>query len=416
MLQVGHLERFFAIETGLIDAVTMPVYIEAVRIAPFQPRGNDVSVVLDLMIHDIDLISALVRSPVADVEAVGTPVLSDQEDIVNTRLRFENGCVANITASRVAFKSERRMRIFQPDRLLSVDLLKRRYATVRKKDPAACSTNADDFLLDEREFSEHDALRAELRSFVTAVATGTPPVVSGEDGRAALAIGNRIIESLQRHAELVRGRVRAAEAARRRDARPRTRRYGSLTLAAAPVPLVDLEANYARLKPRVDARLATALAHGRFVLGPEVAELEAELARRAGVAHAVGVASGTDALMIALRAEGIGPGNAVFVPAFSFVATAGAVVLAGATPVFCDVDPATFHLDPDDLERRAAALPASLRPRAVVPVDLFGLPADYGPIRAFAAGTACWCWPTPRRASAPRATAARWARSPTSPP
>jgi dTDP-4-amino-4,6-dideoxygalactose transaminase len=157
-----------------------------------------------------------------------------------------------------------------------------------------------------------------------------------------------------------------------------------LTLTAAPVPLVDLEANYARLRPRIDARLATALAHARFVLGPEVAALEAELARRAGVAHAVGVASGTDALMIALRAEGIGPGDAVFVPAFSFVATAGAVVLAGATPVFCDVDPATFHLDPDDLARRAVALPASLRPRAVVPVDLFGLPADYGPMRAFA--------------------------------
>lgn len=141
-------------------------------------------------------------------------MLSDQEDIVNTRLRFENGCVASITASRVAFKSERRMRIFQPDRLLSVDLLKRRYATVRKKDPAARSTNADDFLLDEREFTEHDALRAELRSFVTAVATGTPPVVSGEDGRAALAIGNRIIENLQRHAELVQERIRAAEATR----------------------------------------------------------------------------------------------------------------------------------------------------------------------------------------------------------
>lgn len=133
-----------------------------------------------------------------------------------------------------------------------------------------------------------------------------------------------------------------------------------MTLAAVIVPLVDLEATYARLKPRIDAR-------------------------RAGVAHAVGIASGTDALLIAMRAEGIGPGDLVFVPAFSFVATAGAVVLAGATPVFSDVDPATFHLDPVDLERRAAALPASLRPRAVVPVDLFGLPADYGPICAFAA-------------------------------
>ena len=158
-----------------------------------------------------------------------------------------------------------------------------------------------------------------------------------------------------------------------------------MTLAAGRVPLVDLQANYARLKPRIDARLAAALADGRFILGPEVAELEAELARRAGVAHAVGVASGTDALALALRAEGIGPGDAVFVPAFTFVATAGAVVLAGATPVFCDVDAATFHLDMDDLARRAADLPSDLRARAVIPVDLFGLPADYAPVRAFAA-------------------------------
>ena len=218
ILQVGHLERFFAIETGLIDAVTMPVYIEAVRVAPFQPRGNDVSVVLDLMIHDIDLITVLVRAPVADVDAVGSPILSDHEDIVNTRLRFENGCVANITASRVAFKSERRMRIFQPDSLLSVDLLKRHFATVRKNDAAAIKAGAASFVLYERELSDHDALRAELRSFLTAVATGTPPVVSGEDGRAALEIGNRIIESLQRHAALVRKRIRAAEASRPREA------------------------------------------------------------------------------------------------------------------------------------------------------------------------------------------------------
>ena len=265
------------------------------RIAPFQPRGNDVSVVLDLMIHDIDLISALVRSPVADVEAVGTPVLSRPEDIVNTRLRFENGCVANITASRVAFKSERRMRIFQPDSLLSVDLLKRRYATVRKKDPAARSTGADDFLLDEREFTEHDALRAELQ--VLRHRRGDRDAARGQRRGRPRRAGDRQPHHREPAAARRAGRARigAAEAARR-SATPAAAAdppLRVLDLGGGPGPLVDLEANYARLKPRVDARLAAALAHGRFILGPEVAELEAELARRAGVAHAVGVASGT---------------------------------------------------------------------------------------------------------------------------
>jgi len=154
---------------------------------------------------------------------------------------------------------------------------------------------------------------------------------------------------------------------------------------APPIPLFDVQAQYARLRPRIDARMRAVLAHGGYVLGPEVGELEAALAATAGAAQAVSVGNGTDALLIALLAEGIGPGDAVFVPAFTFVATAGAVVSAGATPVFCDVDPARFTLDPGDLERRIAGLPAGLRPRAVIPVDLFGVPADYAAIAAIAA-------------------------------
>ena len=153
-----------------------------------------------------------------------------------------------------------------------------------------------------------------------------------------------------------------------------------------PLPFVDLKAQYARLKPRMDARIRAVLDHSQFILGPEVQELEAELVRFSGAAHAITVANGTVALTISLMAEGIGPGDAVFVPAFTFAATAEAVFAVGATPVFCDVGPDTFNMDPADLERAVADVPAggSLRPRAVIPVDLFGLPADYAAINAVA--------------------------------
>ncbi len=153
-----------------------------------------------------------------------------------------------------------------------------------------------------------------------------------------------------------------------------------------PLPFVDLKAQYARLKPRMDARMRAVLDHGQFILGPEVQELEAELVRFSGAAHAITVSNGTVALTISLMAEGIGPGDAVFVPAFTFAATAGPVLAVGATPVFCDVGPDTFNMGPADLERAVADVLAggSLRPRAVIPVDLFGLPADYAAINAVA--------------------------------
>jgi dTDP-4-amino-4,6-dideoxygalactose transaminase len=149
---------------------------------------------------------------------------------------------------------------------------------------------------------------------------------------------------------------------------------------------MDLKAQYARLKPEIDAAIARVLAHGQFILGPEVKELEAKIAAYTGAAHCVGVANGTDALTIALMAEGVGAGDAVFVPAFTFTATAEAVLVLGATPVFCDVDARTFNLDPGDLARRvdAVARAGRLTPRAVMAVDLFGLPADYDAIAAVA--------------------------------
>ena len=132
-----------------------------------------------------------------------------------------------------------------------------------------------------------------------------------------------------------------------------------------PLPFVDLKAQYARLKPRMDARIRAVLDHGQFILGPEVQELEAELVRFSGAAHAITVSSGTVALTISLIAEGIGPGDAVFMPAFTFAATAEPVLSVGATPVFGDVGADTFNMDPADLERAVADILAggSLRPR-----------------------------------------------------
>jgi dTDP-4-amino-4,6-dideoxygalactose transaminase len=153
------------------------------------------------------------------------------------------------------------------------------------------------------------------------------------------------------------------------------------------VPLVDLKAQSRALQPRIQARLRETLSACQFILGPEVAELENELASFSGARHAICVASGTDALKISLMTERLGPGDAVLVPSFTFVATAEAVASLGATPVFVDIDKETFNLDPDDLLRRLDNIKDDrrLRPRAIIAVDLFGLPADYPAINEIAA-------------------------------
>ncbi len=150
-------------------------------------------------------------------------------------------------------------------------------------------------------------------------------------------------------------------------------------MMGAPVAFIDLQAQYRRLKPQIDARMHAVLDHGQFILGPEVAEFERALGEYTGGAHVVGVSNGTDALMMALMAHGIGPGDAVYVPSFTFTATAEAVLMLGATPVFVDVLEDTCNLDVEDL-KRAIVQTQGLRPKAVIAVDLFGLPADYGRI------------------------------------
>jgi dTDP-4-amino-4,6-dideoxygalactose transaminase len=154
-----------------------------------------------------------------------------------------------------------------------------------------------------------------------------------------------------------------------------------------PIPFLDLKAQQARLGPGLRARIDAVLAHCQFILGPEVVELEQSLAAYCGAAHCVTVSSGTDALQIAMMAEGIGRGHAVFLPAFTYTATAEVPLVLGATPVFVDVDPATFQIDPADLARRIASIKAQaqLKPRAVIGVDLFGQPAPWPALRDIAA-------------------------------
>ena len=194
MLQVGHLERYNPAWLAVRDRIGTPLFIEAHRMAPFKPRGTDVSVVLDLMIHDLDLILPLVGSPVTDLRASGVSVLTDGIDIANARIEFANGCVANLTASRTSTASLRRLRVFQHHEYLSVDFGERRVVVSRKREGPLDELGPDQLPIDSESFQEPpgDALMTEIRAFVDAVKNGTAPVVSGREGRDALALALEI--------------------------------------------------------------------------------------------------------------------------------------------------------------------------------------------------------------------------------
>ena len=190
VLQVGHLERFNPAWLAVRDRIRRPVFIEAHRMAPFKARGIDVSVVLDLMIHDLDLILPLVDSPIADLRASGVSVLTDGIDIANARIEFASGCVANLTASRTSTASLRRMRIFQHHEYLSIDFGDRRIGSARRREALIEGEPP----LDTETFQQPpgDALMTEVAAFVDAVHHGTPAVVSGREGRDALALALEI--------------------------------------------------------------------------------------------------------------------------------------------------------------------------------------------------------------------------------
>ena len=195
VLQVGHLERFNPAILALEEVLTEPLFIESHRIAPFNPRGADVSVILDLMIHDIDIILDIVGKPVKRIEAKGVAVLSNDIDIANVRLEFDNGCVANVTASRAGMKSERKMRLFQSDAYIAIDFQNKKLGVHRKGDgemfPGVANIDSH-----EQNFEQGDALFAEIEAFLHSIETSTPPVVSGADGKRALETAMEITRLL----------------------------------------------------------------------------------------------------------------------------------------------------------------------------------------------------------------------------
>lgn len=190
-LQIGHLERFNSACLAVDAYLEAPLFIESQRLAPFNPRGTDVNVILDLMIHDIDIIQAIVRSPIRHIEAQGTPILSKDIDIANARITFANRCVANITASRISFKTERKTRIFQANSYLSIDYHKKEFA-VFKKGKGEMYPGIPDIERQHSSFDKGDALLEEIKAFVHCIQKDSSPLVTGLEGRNALATAEKI--------------------------------------------------------------------------------------------------------------------------------------------------------------------------------------------------------------------------------
>ncbi len=200
VLQIGHLERFNPALLSLRETLKEPLFIESHRLSPFPARGTDVNVVLDLMIHDIDIILNMVSSEICDIRAMGFPVLTDHIDIANARLEFASGCIANVTASRVSREPLRKLRVFQSDAYISIDYLDQEISIARKD---AAGAGQAQIRLEQHRFEKADALMLEITAFVAAVQSGASPAVTGEDGRRALQVA-LAVEDRVRHSQLFR--------------------------------------------------------------------------------------------------------------------------------------------------------------------------------------------------------------------
>lgn len=191
LLQVGHLERFNNAIRALDPIITKPLFIESLRQAPFKLRGTDVNVILDLMIHDIDIIQSIVKSKITEIRANGAPILSPYIDIANARIEFANGCVANVTASRVSLKQDRKLRIFQNDCYVGLDL-DSKHLSIHRKGTQEMFPGIPEIISENLAFEKGDALKDQIASFLNAIIKGEKPLVSGEDGKAALSTAIKI--------------------------------------------------------------------------------------------------------------------------------------------------------------------------------------------------------------------------------
>jgi predicted dehydrogenase len=196
ILQVGHLERFNPALRAAAAVITEPRFLECHRLAPFVDRGTDVDVIRDLMIHDLDVIQSFIPAEVESVEAVGVPVLTPRVDIANARLRFANGCIANVTASRVSMKRERMLRLFQPDAYVAIDYDQRRVRIIRRGEPTTPDA-LPNITAEEHDAGQGDPLRDEIAAFVEAVAHRTTPLVGGREGLRALELAERIAAAIE---------------------------------------------------------------------------------------------------------------------------------------------------------------------------------------------------------------------------
>ena len=200
--QVGHLERFNPAVRATLPLITRPMFFEVHRLSVFTPRSLDVDVVLDLMIHDLDIVLSFVKSPVKEVRAVGLPILSGKVDIANVRMEFDSGCVANFTASRVSTERVRKLRFFQPGQYISVDYGRQDVMVFAVGDRAAPSSKPSvnpQIAISRPPIVAEEPLHAEIRSFLDAVRHRTRPVVSLEEGREALALGLEILRAIGEH-------------------------------------------------------------------------------------------------------------------------------------------------------------------------------------------------------------------------
>lgn len=193
VLQVGHLERFNPAFAAALPLVGRPLFVEGHRLTPFRGRGTDVDVVLDLLVHDLDLLALLVGETPSHVDAVGVPVLSARDDMVSVRLRFPGGCTANLTASRVSLKQERKLRLFGRDAYVAIDLGEGSVTVARRN-----GTGTPHITAERIEAGQGDPLRDEIAAFAAAVRSGGPPAVSAADGRRALELALRVSSELRR--------------------------------------------------------------------------------------------------------------------------------------------------------------------------------------------------------------------------
>lgn len=193
LLQVGHIERYNPAIQAIIGRIERPLFIECHRLSPFGNRGTDVSVVLDVMIHDVDIVLGLVKSRVKRIDAIGIPVLSPQEDIANARVEFEGGCIANLTASRVSAEKLRKIRVFQRDSYISVDYVNQKVKEYRRVEGEAGPT----IIQEDVQVVSEEPLRAELISFIEAIREGRRPLVSGVDGKQALEVAQWIVREVR---------------------------------------------------------------------------------------------------------------------------------------------------------------------------------------------------------------------------